>query len=105
MAYIKDLYPVITMKEFNELKPGDKVRVVPWWNDKSGQNPEGYMNKYLGRIVTIDIPPGETRRVRIIEDKNDSPQRWYWNRYCFCEVVPQKEYEIASEEALSLLFA
>ena len=93
---------VISQEEFDNLQPGDKVRVVSEWNDHSCENCHGYMDKYLGMVVTVE--GFRYGSVQIEEDKNDPHQRWSWGRHCFCEVISPKEYVGASEDELNSLF-
>ena len=103
MPVIREVYTVLTEAEFEGLKCGDRVRVVPYWNSQSKQNPSGHMDKYLNSIVTIDELPA-IGWTGIVEDKDDPFRRWKWNRYCFCEIIQVKEYEPATDKELYLLF-
>lgn len=92
------------MVSVNELSPGMRVKIVDKW-DRGGscrQNNEGYMDEYLGQIVTISDIEGPY--VEIEEDHG----RWCWNAYCFDYIVydeNQEDFEVSSEdEILSLIF-
>ena len=101
MPVIENIHTVLSTREFENLKSGDKVRVIPFWNSNSGQNLDGYMDKYLGCVVTISKHNSLASLLRIVEDDGN----WSWNRHCFCEIIRHKEYKPASEEALALLYA
>ncbi len=40
-------------KKPREIKVGDKVRIVDHWNDGCCQNFDGYMDEWLGKVMTI----------------------------------------------------
>lgn len=64
-------------KEFEKLKPGDKVRIV---SKKTGEhwNSAGLMNKWLGKVMTVHANLGN-----VIFMKEDTKERncccgWWW---------------------------
>lgn len=62
----------MTEKEFKELKPGDKVKIVNYRT--SIMNTRGKMDEWLGKIMTIKEPCMDNDRVIMVED-----DRWVWN--------------------------
>lgn len=64
----------------SELKPGMKVRVLPWKNHRPGHwNCSGEMDKWQGKVVTIYKVKGH--RVFIEEDRSDRRYQstgWAW---------------------------
>lgn len=92
------------------LSPGVRVKIVEQWNDNSGQNLSGLMDKYLGQIVTVlDI---QGNFVYIEEDNGDcsfhESGHWNWNKFCFDYIVEdgaQEDFEPSSNnEIFSLIF-
>lgn len=88
------------MVNLDVLAPGVKVKIVDEWEAGCGQNVDGLMDKYLGKIVTI-----------LDEDSGDCRFRvgghWAWNSYCFDYIVDSNEpdFEPSSEsEILSFIF-
>lgn len=62
----------MTEKEFKELKPGDKVKIVDYRT--SIMNTRGKMDEWLGKIMTIKEPCMGNDRVIMVED-----EQWVWN--------------------------
>lgn len=65
----------MTQKEFNTLKPGDKVRIA---KEKTGfcWNCEGLMDKWMGEVMTVrEVLNGW---VKMEEDKEEHLEGWYW---------------------------
>ena len=64
----------MTQKEFNALKPGDKVRIV---KEKRGGNwnNEGLMDKWLGKVMTVRTI-GDF--ITMEEDRNEGLHGWAW---------------------------
>ena len=63
------------LKEFNKLKPGDKVRIV---SEKTGElwNPAGFMDKWLGKVMTVRENLGNI--VLMEEDIKEYDAGWRW---------------------------
>lgn len=61
---------------------GDKVKIVDAWTDKTWENSEGLMDKYLGTVMTIrDIT--QKGKYKMHEDKTDfDGDGWFWNEHC-----------------------
>lgn len=73
---------------------GDRVRIVDEW-DPDGlccQNWDGYMDQYLGTVVTIKDCSGSSYHIE--EDQWD-PHRpgrgWVWNDRCFIGLAEDTE--------------
>lgn len=67
----------MTEKEFNELKPGDKVRIVK--KRTAGMNGLGAMDKWLGKIMTVREHNGDN--IRMKEDQNEN----YYSGWLWCK--------------------
>lgn len=67
----------MTEKEFNKLKPGDKVRIVSERVD--GMNMSGEMDKWLGKVMTVRGRWNEYS-IQMEEDKNENIGGWLWGR-------------------------
>ncbi len=66
------------MIDISTLHPGDIVKIVDAWVEGCGENMDGYMDKYLGRTVTVRSVHGSA--ICIEEDQRD-PHRyggWSW---------------------------
>lgn len=62
---------------------GDKVKIVDKWNDKTNENSDGYMDKYLGSVMTIK----EIWKHGLYLMEEDRYDReflggWCWNKHC-----------------------
>ncbi len=98
------------MVDIQELSPGMRVKIVDKWNQNCNRNPDGRMDKYLGKIVTIlEVLYGAAI---IEEDTDDGPSHqgghWRWNEYCFDYIVYDEDesesFEPPTEsEILSLI--
>lgn len=72
---------------------GDKVKIIDKWVDGCHENPEGEMDKWLGKIMTIREVNSDTYKTE--EDKTEHlGSGWYWNNKCIegkvVEDVPEK---------------
>lgn len=65
----------MTQKEFNTLKPGDKVRIV---KEKTGGNwnVNGLMDKWFGKVMTVR--ERDLFIAKMEEDKYEWPNGWSW---------------------------
>ena len=73
------------MIRIDELKVGDRVRIVSEWKPGCGQNLRGYMDAYLGTIMTVaEI---QSRAVRMFEDDG----LWAWLPASIVEVITQSD--------------
>lgn len=76
-------------KEFEKLKPGDKVRIVSeatgkWWNAV------GLMDKWLGKVMTVHERQGTA--VLMKEDRKEYYGGWRWYPHMIdCVVFEPKE--------------
>lgn len=76
----------MTKKEFKELKPGDKVKIVDYRT--LIMNVCGKMDEWLGKIMTVKHLYSDSDRVIMVED-----DRWVWNAEsieCKISDFPQK---------------
>lgn len=86
---------MVSGTELLQLAPGATVRIVDEWNGKCYPNYYGYMDEYLGQVVTIDKifeSHGGFVRFHIKEDhryRYYAPQtdKWFFNQYCVAEIV------------------
>lgn len=67
----------MTEKEFEKLKPGDKVRIVSERMD--GMNMSGEMDKWLGKVMTVRERWNKDS-IRMEEDKYEYVGGWFWKR-------------------------
>ena len=74
-------------------KVGDRVRIVDKWCEGCHQNPDGVMDKWLDKIMTIESvcksEKGETF-YQMVEDKGDlfPSQRWCWYEPAIAGLAP-----------------
>lgn len=66
----------MTEKEFKKLKPGDKVKIVS--ERVVGMNVMGYMDKWLGKVMTVK-ERSVGGDIHMIEDQNEYLDGWYWD--------------------------
>ena len=61
---------------------GDKVKIVDKWNEKTNQNHDGEMDKYLGTVMTIESST-RLEMYQMEEDKSENDGLgWFWNKHC-----------------------
>lgn len=81
------------MVNLSDLSPGMIVKIVDNWNENTGQNTSGLMDKYLGTFMTvrevhsIDVLMEEDQNDRITSDGKKFG--WYWNRYTIEYIVSE----------------
>ena len=61
-----------------QYKVGDRVRIVSEWRNGCYQNPEGLMDRWLGKTMTIKSWDGTSYQME--EDAGDRGEDcgWYW---------------------------
>lgn len=64
------------MVNIDSLHVGDLVKIVDAWVPGCDQNEDGYMDKYLGKVVTVRSVGDDY--IRIEEDIDDPKQSWFW---------------------------
>ena len=77
---------MITEEAFQNLKHGDRVRVVSEWPQHSCvyRDCDGEMDCWLGKVLTVDyVLNGYV--LRCMENS------WGWNRFCFDSVISAVE--------------
>ena len=85
------------MIRIEELKAGDRVRIVSEWKPGCGQNLRGHMDAYLGTIMTVaEI---QSRAVRMFEDDG----LWAWLPASIVEVIDDDIQPATQEELFALL--
>lgn len=83
------------MVDINDLSPGMVVKIVDNWNNNTGQNTSGLMDKYLGTFMTIkevksfDILMEEDQGDRILSYESGKTYGWYWNKYTIDYIVSE----------------
>lgn len=77
-------------------KVGDKVRIVDHWVEGCGQNEEGRMDKWLGKVMAIREVIGDDGLYRMVEDQNDQGMvsGWCWSDECFAGLAENFEEKI-----------
>lgn len=75
------------------LEVGDKVRIKTYYTRPSFWNDNGYMDKYMGRVVTIDYIDASSFRIK--SDWSD-PQNWWF----LFEHIEEKIESISVKEYL-----
>ena len=58
-------------------RPGDRVLIVDKWDPFTCENSMGFMDKYLGTVMTIDHTVGHS----VYKMKEDNGT-WLWNKFC-----------------------
>lgn len=58
-------------------KVGDKVRIVSKWTEGCNPNPEGGMDKWLGKVMTIHSIELDCYKMK--EDISEHVNGWFWN--------------------------
>lgn len=84
------------MVDTSTLCVGDKVRIVSEWNSDCNENSEGLMDKYLGKVMTVQR--SNEWQARMLEDGG----RWAWNEFTIAEVIDD-DIELATQEELLVL--
>ena len=78
----------MTKKEFEKLKPGDKVRIVR--ERVFGMNDMGEMDKWLGKVMTVKEHTlgGD---IHMVEDQHENYGGWFWDEDMIECKVPDGE--------------
>ena len=79
---------MISLKDFERIKPGDKLVVVKSLDDEPNTCACDDMYDFEGKIVTASTYPytsflGDERKAIHIEEDNG----WNWSRYCFVSIM------------------
>ena len=86
-------------------KVGDKVRIVSKWGKGCCPNPNGKMDKWLGKVMTVRYV-GITI-YRMVEDTEDNEWGgWVWTENCIAGLACEKKIVITSdgEKTLARLY-
>ena len=62
------------MVDIDSIKHGDIVKIVDNWGDWCFQNPDGLMDRWLGKIMTVRRHSRSSESLRMYEDA----ERWRW---------------------------
>ena len=89
------------MVNIDSLHVGDLVKIVDAWVPGCDQNDEGYMDKYLGKMVTVRSVCDDY--IRIEEDNDDPQQSWYWYAAALEPYEPEEIVQVSEAYFLSSL--
>ena len=81
----------MTKKEFEKLKPGDKVKIVR--ERVAGMNCLGYMDKWLGKVMTVKEHTIGSN-IRMVEDQHEHFCGWFWDKNMIECKIPEAENTI-----------
>ena len=91
----------------SKYKVGDKVRIVSEWGDGCYQNQDGYMDKWLGKIMTIrDVTKNCGKLAyKMKEDREENRGLgWCWNEKCIAGIANKfnvgERYKVGYESLL-----
>ena len=91
----------------SKYKIGDKVRIVSEWGDGCYQNPDGYMDKWLGKIMTIrDVTKNCGKLAYKMEEDREENRGlgWCWNEKCIAGITNKfnvgERYKVGDESLL-----
>lgn len=95
----------MTFKEFEQLKPGTRLKFKDAWPKYAEwPNEEGQMDHWLGQIVTFRYHEYD-EVFRIEEDVEEHYGGWFWNMEIIEYVVEEgEEFDAASEDEFNGLF-
>ena len=86
-------------------KAGDKVRIVSKWGKGCFQSPNGEMDKWLGKIMTVRYVG--TKLYRMAEDIKDNERGgWVWSENCIAGLACENKIVITTDgvETLARLY-
>lgn len=86
-----------------EYKVGDRVRIVSEWNEKTNQNEDGFMDRWLGKVMTVKkvIKTQYGVFYYMVEDEHVC---WLWNKHCIAglaEEAPKPKYKVGDRVRIS----
>ena len=85
-----------------DFMPGDRVRIVKKWPPGCKQNPEGRMDHWLGKVMTVRCV--YDRYVKMREDIGEwHGDGWSWFDNMI-ERMEDNEYQVAEEQDIKTLF-
>ena len=91
----------------SKYKIGDKVRIVSEWGDGCYQNPDGYMDKWLGKIMTIrDVTKNCGKLAYNMKEDREENRGfgWCWNEKCIAGIANKfnvgERYKVGDESLL-----
>ena len=77
-------------------KVGDKVRIVSKWGKGCFQNPNGEMDKWLGKIMTVRYVG--IKLYKMVEDIKDNEwSGWDWSENCIAGLACENKIVITSD--------
>lgn len=86
-------------------KVGDKVRIVSKWGKGCFQSPNGEMDKWLGKIMTVRYVG--IKSYRMVEDIKDNERGgWVWSENCIAGLACENKIVITTDgtETLARLY-
>lgn len=81
------------MVKVSDLRVGDRVRIVDHWTPGCAQNSSGYMDSYLGQIVTVSKIRDSGISFEIYEDNRhkfddcEPYKKWVFFAPCIAEII------------------
>lgn len=82
-------------------KVGDKVRIVSKWGKGCFQSPNGEMDKWLGKIMTVRYV--DIKSYRMVEDIKDNERGgWVWSENCIAGLACENKIVITTDGAETL---
>lgn len=76
-----------------DIQIGDQILIVDHWVSGCAQNSSGMMDKYLGKILTINYIYRQNESYFSCRAKEDSGF-WLWNHNCIAKVIKSYEKEM-----------
>ena len=86
-------------------KVGDKVRIVSKWGEGCCQSPNGKMDKWLGKVMTVR--DAGIMLYRMVEDIEDNEWGgWFWTENCIAGLACENKIVITTDgtETLARLY-
>lgn len=81
------------MVKVSDLRVGDRVRIVDHWGPGCAQNSSGYMDSYLGQVVTVSAIRPNVDSFEIYEDNRHKfdeyrfHKKWVFFAPCIAEII------------------
>lgn len=84
---------MITLKEYNDIKPGDRVQIVSSWSPGCCENMRGEMDCWLGQVMTVS---SHGSYMTMVEDEGI----WAWNYRCIEKILGREPIRVCTEDEL-----
>ncbi len=76
------------MINLKDLQVGDQVRIVDKWNEHTSENIDGFMDRWLGSVMTVKAACSS-----FVTMQEDGGQ-WIWNGHCIAEIIGASSVDI-----------